>query len=196
MSSGFTYNLTAPVSNEERYSVKTGQVRIGPYKLVNENIPVGVKLPSFMPIQADLKNKFAYPVINVEVAVKYESGTEMKVKKGSFPYVGMILGSGSKGASIVGVDKSSSDFDTITLSKEFGEAVEKGTVLFEASDEAGTKQKHIANSALYGANTKTEDGITLIALLRTAAEIEPSKLDVPFSKNDKENMKGWFEFNE
>lgn len=188
--------MNAPVEKEERYSVKTGQVRIGPYKLVNENIPAGTKLPSFMPVQADLKDKFAYPVINVEVAVKYESGTKIKIKKGSFPYVGMILGSGTKGASVTAIDKTGADFDIITLSKEFGESVEKGAVLFEASDEAGTKQKYVANSALYGGNNTVQDGITLIALLRTAAEIEPSKLNVPFSRNDKENMKGWFEFNE
>nr|DAT15459.1 MAG TPA: Head fiber protein [Caudoviricetes sp.] len=29
-----------------------------------------------------------------------------------------------------------------------------------------------------------------------SAEIEPSKLVMPFSENDKANTKGWFEFNE
>ena len=51
----------------------------------------------------------------------------------------------------------------------------------------------MANSALFN-RTKVEDGITLVSLLRTAAEIEPSKLVMPFSENDKANMKGWFEF--
>ena len=31
--------------------------------------------------------------------------------------------------------------------------------------------------------TKVEDGVTLVSLLRTAAEIEPSKLVIPFSEN-------------
>ena len=71
----------------------------------------------------------------------------------------------------------------------------KGTVLFEAKAVSGTAQKYIANSALFN-KTKVDDGIVLVALLRTAAEIEPSKLAIPFSANDKANMKGWFEFNE
>lgn len=37
------------------------------------------------------------------------------------------------------------------------------------------KQKHVANSALFN-RTKVEDGITLVSLLRTAAEIETLKI--------------------
>lgn len=197
MASGFNYKLNAPQAVEERYSVKTGERRIGAYKLVNEHIPEGVSLPSFMPICADLKNKFAYPVINVEVAVKFETGTNttLKIKKGSFPYVGMILGTGAKGAEVAAIDKSGADFDVVTLRADFGVNIEAGTVLFEATAAGGTKQKYVANSALYERKV-VESGIMLVALLRTAAEIEPSKLEVPFSTNDKDNMKGWFEFNE
>lgn len=197
MASGFNYKLNAPQAVEERYSVKTGERRIGAYKLVNGHIPVGSTIPSFMPIYADLKNKFAYPVINVEVAEKFETGsnTTLKVKKGSFPYVGMILGTGSKGATIASIDKSNESFDVITLEADFGVNIEAGTVLFEATAAGGTKQKYTANSALYE-RKEVESGIMLVALLRTAAEIEPSKLEVPFSANDKANMKGWFEFNE
>lgn len=199
MASGFKYDLKENQVNEERYDVSTGIRRRGAFKLVvaAAMATVGVTLPSFMPVYADLKKKLAYPVINVTVAEKFVTGTNttLKVKKGSFPYVGMILGTGSKGAEVAAVDKSDENFDVITLKADFGVDIEAGTVLFEATAAGGTKQKYVANSALYE-NKKMEDGIMLVALLRTAAEIEPDKLAVPFSSNDKANLKGWFDFNE
>ena len=104
----------------------------------------------------------------------------------------------SLGIDEVGIELNNSSFDTfisqlITLAG--GENIAKDAVLFNAVAVDGLKQKHVANSALYN-RTKVEDGITLVSLLRTAAEIDPSKLVMPFSENDKANMKGWFEFNE
>ena len=93
------------------------------------------------------------------------------------------------------IDKSNKDYDVLTIKAAFGENIAKDAVLFEATAVGGTAQKYTANSALYN-RTKVEDGIVLVALLRTAAEIEPSKLVMPFSENDKANLKGWFEFNE
>lgn len=196
MSAGFKYDLVPPVEQEERYDVQTGIRRRGAYKLDKEHLTVGGTLPVFTPIYADLKNKFAYVVINVEVAEDVAAdATEIKVKKNSFAYVGMFIGSGKKGAEVSAIDKSDKDFDVLTLKAAFGEAVKAGSALFEATAVGGSKQKYVANSALYN-RTKVEDGIVLVALLRTAAEIEPSKLVLPFSENDKANMKGWFEFNE
>ena len=63
MASGFKYDLVPPVETEERYDVQTGIRRRGPYKLVTTNLTEGSHLPSFVPIYADLKNKFAYAVI-------------------------------------------------------------------------------------------------------------------------------------
>lgn len=51
-----------------RYDVRgtdTGIRRRGPFKLDTQNLVVGSFLPGFTPICADLKNKFAYAVINV-----------------------------------------------------------------------------------------------------------------------------------
>jgi hypothetical protein len=198
MPAGFKYDLVPPVEQEERYDVQTGIRRRGAYKLDTQNLVVGSFLPVFTPICADLKNKFAYAVINVEVAEDYttnESALSIKVAKNSLAYVGMYIGNGTKGAEVTAIDKSNANHDVLTIKAAFGENIAKGTVLFQAAAADGTKQKYVANSALYN-RTKVEDGITLVSLLRTAAEIEPSKLVMPFSENDKANMKGWFEFNE
>ena len=198
MSAGFKYDLVPAVEQEERYDVQTGLPRRGPYKLDKTNLVVGSYLPGFTPICADLKNKFAYVVINVQVVEAYTTGasaTTVKIAKNSLAYVGMFIGSGTKGAEVTAIDKTNADYDVLTIKAAFGENVAKDTVLFEATAVDGLKQKYVANSALYG-RTKVEEGITNVALLRTAAEIEPSKLVLPFSKNDKTNMKGWFDFNE
>ncbi|WP_293666429.1 head fiber protein [uncultured Parabacteroides sp.] len=198
MSAGFKYDLVPHVEQEERYDVQTGIRRRGPYKLDTTNLTVGSSLPVFTPIYADLKNKFAYAVINVQVIEAYTTGDtalSIKVAKNSLAYKGMFIGSGKKGAEVDSIDKSNKDYDVLTIKAAFGENIAKDAVLFEATAVGGTKQKYIANSALYN-RTKVEDGIVLVALLRTAAEIEPSKLVMPFSENDKANLKGWFEFNE
>ena len=182
MSAGFKYDLVPPVEQEERYDVQTGIRRRGPFKLDTQNLVVGSFLPGFTPICADLKNKFAYAVINVRVAEAYTTGGEalsIKVAKNSLAYVGMFVGNGKKGAEVTAIDKS--------IKAAFGENIAKDAVLFNAVAVDGLKQKHVANSALFN-RTKVEDGITLVSLLRTAAEIEPSKLVMPFSENDKANM--------
>ena len=107
----------------------------------------------------------------------------------------MFIGSGTKGAEVAAVDKSNANYDVLTIKAAFGEDIAKDAVLFEAKAVDGLEPKNVANSALYN-KTKVEDGIVLVSLLRTAAEIEPSKLVMPFSEKDKANMKGWFEFNE
>ena len=195
MSAGFKYDLVPPVEQEERYDVQTGIRRRGPYKLDTTNLAVGTILPSFIPVYADLKNKFAHTVRNIRVAEAYASGTSIKIAKTPLAYVGMFIGNGSKGAKVTAIDKSIEKYDVLTIEAAFGENVAKDAVLFEAAAVDGTKQKYVANSALYE-RTKVDDGIVLVALLRTAAEIEPSKLAIPFSENDKANLKGWFEFNE
>lgn len=195
MSAGFKYDLVPSVEMEERYDVQTGIRRRGPFKLDTANLVDGGYLPGFTPVYANLKTKFAYPVRNVKVIEAYASGVAIKVAKNSLAYVGMLIGNGSKGAKVTAIDKSNKAYDVLTTESAFGEAIPKDAVLFEAAAVDGSKQKYVANSALYE-RAKVESGIVLVALLRTAAEIEPDKLVMPFSKNDKENLKGWFEFNE
>ena len=197
MSAGYKYYMEPEPSIEERYDVSTGVRRRGPYKLDTTNLVAGSFLPSFTPIAADLVKKTAQVAIRVEVYEKFTTGsnTTLKIKKNSLAYVGMFVGSGKKGAEVTAIDKSNAGYDVLTIKAAFGENIAKDAVLFNAVAVDGLKQKHVANSALFN-RTKVEDGITLVSLLRTAAEIDPSKLVMPFSENDKANMKGWFEFNE
>ena len=195
MSAGFKYNLTPEPSIEERYDVSTGIRRRGPYKLDTTNLNVGDNLPSFIPVAADLKYKTCKVVRNVKVVEAYASGdTSLKIKKGSYAYVGMFLGNGTKGTTVSAINKSNSGYDVLTIA-DFGVNIAKDAVLFEASAAEGATPKNVANSALYE-STKVEDGINLITLLSTAGEIEPSKLVVPFSDKDKVNLVGYFQFNE
>lgn len=195
MSAGFKYNIEPEPSIEERYDVSTGVRRRGPYKLDTANLVTGSFLPSFTPIAADLVKKTAQVGIRVEVYEKFTTGsnTTLKIKKNSLAYVGMHLGNGSHGATINSIDKSNKDFDKLTLSADFGETLEAGTVLYEATAVSGTTPKVIANSALYG-RVQVEEGIVLVALLMRAFEIEPTKLVMPFSDVDKANMPH-FQFN-
>ena len=196
MAAGFKYNIEPEPSVEERYDVSTGVRRRGPYKLDTTNLVAGSFLPSFTPIAADLVKKTAQVAIRVEVYEKFTTGsnTTLKIKKNSLAYVGMHLGDGSHGATINAIDKSDKAFDKLTLAADFGATINAGTVLFEATAVGGTTPKVVANSALYEP-TKVEEGITLVALLMRAFEIEPSKLAMPFHAKDKENMK-FFQFNE
>ena len=193
MSAGFKYDLTPEPSIEERYDVETGRRRRGPYKLDTTNLPVGDYLPSFTPIAADLVNKTAKVAIRVEVAEKYESGTSLKVKKGSLAYATMNLGNGAKGATVNAINKQNANYDELTLSAAFGVTLEVGTVLYDATDSSGATPKVVANSALYE-RAKIESGIVLVALLMRAYEIEPTKLVTPFHDVDKANMPH-FQFN-
>lgn len=195
MAAGFKYNLEPEVEQEERYDVETGRRRRGPYKLDTTNLVVGSWLPSFTPIAADLVKKTAQVAIRVEVYEKFTTGsnTTLKIKKGSLAYKGMHLGNGAHGATINAIDKSDKAFDKLTLAADFGEDLEAGTVLYEATAADGTTPKIIANSALYE-RKQVEDGIVLVALLMRAFEIEPTKLAMPFADIDKANMPH-FQFN-
>lgn len=195
---GYDYHVTPPTEKEERYDVSTGIRRIGPYVLDSTSLVVGDYLPSFAPICADLKYKKCNLVRNMKVYEAYTNGDTaltIKVAKGSFPYVGMYIGNGSKGATISAVDKSNSSFDLITIAAAFGANLAIGDVLFEATANGGTTQKYKANSALYGKFQITKD-VNIVSLLRAAAEIEPDKLDIPFSSNDKSVLGTNFQFNE
>lgn len=193
MAAGFTYNLPPEEVKEERYDVESGRRRRGPYKLDTTNLPIGERLPSFTPIAADLVKKTAQVAIRVEVAEDYDSGTTLKVKKGSLAYAGMYLGNGAAGATVSAINKQNADYDELTLGAGIGSTVKADSVLYEATDESGATPKAIANSALYE-SVKIEDGIMLVALLMRAFEIEPDKLAMPFADIDKANMPH-FQFN-
>lgn len=192
---GFHYNLQPKAEQEERYDVKSGVRRRGPFALDCTGFTVGSYIPSFTPICADLVTRKAVVCVNCTVLEDAAAdATTIKVAKNSYVTVGMTLGTGAKGAPVASIDKTNEDYDVITLTAAFGAALKAGAVLFEASAAGGTKPKHVANSALYENYRVTRD-INLVALLHVAFEIEPTKLATPFNSFDKEACK-LFQFNE
>ena len=193
---GMTYNQVPVVEKEEKYDVSSGIRRSGPYVLDTTNLGLDSYIPSFTPICADLTKKTAKIVRNVKVVSNVSTtDTVIKVAKGSLFVTGMFIGNGTKGGKVISVDITNGDYDSITVETTIGVAITSGTVLFEADAADGKNQKYVANSALYG-RWQVVNGINIISLLRTAAEIEPSNLTIPFSANDKDALKGWFQFNE
>ena len=193
---GMTYNQVPVVEKEEKYDVSSGIRRSGPYVLDTTNLDLDSYIPSFTPVCADLTKKTAKIVRNVKVVSNVSTtDTVIKVAKGSLFVTGMFIGNGTKGGKVISVDITNGDYDSITVETTIGVAITSGTVLFEADAADGKNQKYVANSALYG-RWQVVNGINIISLLRTAAEIEPSNLTIPFSANDKDALKGWFQFNE
>lgn len=122
------------------------------------------------------------------------NATSIKVNSGSGAYPGMKISDGSHTAVVTAVTTGES-YDTLTLAATLGAALTADTS--KLNDVTVTGAKNVANSALYENYTVTDPtGINNVALLRTAAEIETEKLVIPFSAADRENLKGWFQFND
>lgn len=194
MSAGFKYNLNAPEVVEEICDVQTLHHKRGPYKLDTEGLTVGSKLPRFTPVAVDLKTRKAKVVKNVKVMEEAAAeATSIKIAKKSLAYVGMLLGTGAKGAKVTAINTSNSAYDTLTLEAAFGVKIAANTVLFEASAAGGTTPKNTANFVIYE-ETKVEEGIVLVALIMQAFEIQESKLTLPISEKDKVGLTSRFQF--
>lgn len=166
----------------------------GGFNLDTTNLSGFDRIPPMTPLSVDFKARTAKVVVNVEVAEKISaSSTTLKIKKGSFAYVGMHLGNGSNGGTIEAIDKTSStDYDTVTLAASPTLAADAGAVLFEASAATGKAPKVTANALNYSWK-KVEAGVSVAAIGR-AYEIRTSKLLVPISENDKTSLGDRFMF--
>lgn len=194
MSAGFKYNLNAPEVVEEICDVQTLHHKRGPYKLDTEGLTIGSKLPRFTPVAVDLKTRKAKVVKNVKVMEEAAAeATSIKIAKKSLAYVGMLLGTGAKGAKVTAINTSNSAYDTLTLEAAFGVKIAANTVLFEASAAGGTTPKNTANFVIYE-ETKVEEDIVLVALIMQAFEIQESKLTLPISEKDKVGLTSRFQF--
>ncbi len=194
MSAGFKYNLTAPDVVEELYDVQTGHRKRGAYRLTTTGLAIGSVLPNLTPVAVDLAKRTCVVVKNVKVMAEVASdATSVQIAKNSLVEVGMILGTGTKGAKVTAIDKTNATHDVLTLEAAFGEKVRAGQVLFEATAAGGTKPKNTANFLIYG-HTKVEAGIVLVALLMQAYEVQESKLILPISDKDKETLTSRFQF--
>lgn len=167
----------------------------GGFNLDLSNLEGQKHLPPMTPLALDFKTRKAKAVINVQVVEAYSNGNEsltIKVKKNSLAYVGMFIGNGSKGAKVTAIDKSNANYDTLTIESAFGANITKGTTLFEAAAVDGKNAKSKAIALNY-AWTKVEAGATVTALGRIY-EINESKLIVPISQVDKDNLGDRFMF--
>lgn len=192
MAAGLKYNLE-PVEKvmPEMCRFETVYRYSGGFNLVTTSLKNVKAIPPLTPLVLDFKARTATPVINVELAEDFTSGTSMKIKKGSLAYVGMYIDDGTNGATVSAVDTSNENYDTLTID-EFESTPKKGEVLFEASAAAGTDAKATANALNY-AWTKVEEGATVTAIGR-AFEIRPSRLIAPISEKDKETLGDRFMF--
>ena len=184
MGKKMTYDLNPIKVNKEAARFDTCVRMSGGFNLNIEN--VGLKnLPSLAPLHVDFKTRKAVAVKNVKAYAKYTNssdGTAMKICKGSLAYVGMHIGSGKKGATINAIDKSDANFDKLTLAAQFGEDVNEGAVLFEASAAGGTTQKNKANALNY-AVTPVEEGATVTGIA-SIYEIKRANVEAPISDKD------------
>lgn len=158
MGAGFTYNLTPEEEKVERYDVSSGVRRRGVYILDTTNLNVGDYLPSFAPIAADLVHKTCRVVRNVKVVeAALANATAIKIAKGAFPYVGMLISDGNKSAEITAISRANTSYDLLTVS--LGNAVSVDQVLFEGSDDtAGVNGVY---TLTIGTNPTAGDKITI-----------------------------------
>ena len=155
---------------------------------------MGAERPRLTPVAVDLKARMAKVVKNVKVLEEVAAeATTVKIAKKSLAYVGMLLGTGAKGAKVTAIDTSNSAFDTLPLEAAFGAKIAANTVPFEASAAGGTTPKNTANFVIYE-ETKVEEGIVLVALIMQAFEIQESKLTLPISEKDKIGLTSRFQF--
>ena len=194
MPAGFKFNLN-PVEGvmPEMCRFETVYRLSGGFNLDIANLSGVDAIPPLTPLVVDFKTRKAVAVINVTVAEDITAGsTSLKVKKGSLAYVGMHLGNGSNGGTIVAIDKSNADYDAITLEASPTLAAVKDAVLFETTASGGKNVKATANFLNY-AWTKVEAGATVTAIGQ-AFEIRPSRLLAPISEKDKETLGARFMF--
>lgn len=101
-------------------------------------------LPPFTPVEADLKNRTIVPVRNVEVIEAYTTGDTaktIKIAKGSLAYVGMFLGSGTKGAKVTAIDTSNKVYDALTIDAAFGEDIARDAILLRLPPQEAPKRR-------------------------------------------------------
>lgn len=190
MPPGIAYDLTVLPVTAENCDVASIRRRTGGFNLEDANLVSGSYLPPLAPLAIDFATRKVVAVKNVKVAENAASNaTAIKIKKNSLAYVGMFLGDGTKSAQVTAINKTNASYDTLTVT--LAAAVTAGQVLFETADGTATTPKNKANHLNY-ARTKVEAGAIVDAIFAVDEVIE-SKLTVPLSTVDKENLGSRFD---
>lgn len=190
MAAGFKYDLKPMEVTREMCRVDTIQRLSGGVNFEDSDVPVGTLLMPLTPLAVDLKTRKAKAVKNVRVVEKVTSGTKVKVSKYSLAFVGMFLSDGTTTVKVNAIDKSTADYDTLTVSAAI--TPDAGDVLFEAATSDGKTPKNAANMLNY-ATTKVEAGATVTPIIR-AFEVCESKLYAPIAEVDKATLTDRFFF--
>lgn len=193
MPPGIKYDLSVVGATPEACNIQTIYRMTGGFNLEDAALVAGSFLPPLAPLCIDFATRKAVAVKNVKVvgAVAADA-TSLKIKKESLAYVGMILGTGAKGATITAIDKTNASYDTVTIDSAFTVALTDGQILFEASAAGGTTVKNKANYLNY-ARVKVETGATVTAIGQVFEIIE-SKLQLPVSDKCKVTLGARFMF--
>jgi hypothetical protein len=194
MPAGIHYNLNNMPVERELCNQKTIYRLMGGFNLDDDKLPQGALIPHLAPLAIDFATRKAKVAKNVKVVENAAAdATSLKIQKGSFAYVGMFLGTGTKGATVASIDQSNADYDTITIAAAFTEAISADSVLFESAAAGGTTVKNKVNFLNYAHAVKVEPGATVTAVGQ-AYEIKEKELYVPISEKDKVTLTSRFMF--
>lgn len=189
MSAGIKWKVTEKSHLPEYCRVETIFRLSGGFNLVTTNLVAGTRIPVLAPFYVDKAARTATVIRNVRVVNPVAAGdTSARISKDSLAVVGLILGTGTAGTAVSEIDTTSAAYDVLTFETALGEALEKGTVLFEASAINGTEPIVKANFLNY-AETLVEPGATVDAVGQVY-EIQMEKLKSPISEKDKETFEG------
>lgn len=193
MAAGVIYNINPMAVEKELCNQKTIYRLAGGFNLVDSALNDGSTLPAMTPLAVDFKTRKAVACKNMRVVEAVtDTAKTIKVAKRSLAYIGMFIGTGTKGAEVSAIDKTKEGYDTITVKATLGEAVKANQVIFEALAVDGLEQKNTANF-LNCASTKVEAGATVTAIGQVF-EIKEELLPCPVSEKDKENLGARFMF--
>lgn len=159
MPAGIIYETDAFQVERELYAVESGYRCKGGFNLVTDGLTGQTHVPVLCPIRIDHGQRKAYVVKNVKVVEAVASdATTVKIQKGSFAKVGMILMlAAGVFATISAIDTSEDAYDELTISAAFGVAVPNGSVLTEAVMEKRVA-KVVADAAAAATSVKIAKG--------------------------------------
>lgn len=192
MAAGMKYDLKPIQVASEMCRFDTVYRLSGGFNLVLEGLSMGERIAPLTPLAIDFATRKATVIKNVQVVQGTKAtDTTVKVSKGSLAYVGMVVGSGTKGATITNIDTSDDGYNLLTLDVAVGKLA-VGDILFESSDAEGKEAKHKAVALNY-AWTVVEPGATITAI-GGVYEIRPTALLSPISDRDRESLGDRFLF--
>lgn len=158
MAAGLSYNMNPLETIKEYCNVETIFRRSGGFTLETTNLTPGATLPPMVPLSLDFSRRKAIVVKNVKVHENASAEAEtIKIKKGSFAYVGMYLGKGAKAAEVTAINNTNLTYDLLTIS--LGVAVSVNEVLFETSQPARVDEVKGIYTITIGTNPTAGDKI-------------------------------------